>query len=55
MGGFFVHTGETGEMSRELLLERRITLISGQKLVDFVLGQQLRIVGVTIPVFLDGN
>ncbi len=55
MGGFFVHTGKTGEMSRELLLEHRITLISGQKLVDFVLGQQLRIVGVTIPVSLDGN
>ena len=54
-GGFFIHTGKTGEMSKELMLKRRITLISGQKLVDFVLGQQLKLVSVTIPVSLDGN
>lgn len=44
-GGFFVHTGKTGELSKELLRECGITLISGQRLVNFVLGQHLRIVG----------
>lgn len=27
-GGFFIHTGKTGEMSKELLREYRITLLS---------------------------
>jgi restriction system protein len=43
MGGFFIHTGKTGEMSKELLREYQISLLSGQRLVDFVLGQKLRI------------
>ena len=30
IGGFFIHTGKTGEMSKELLREYRITLLSGQ-------------------------
>ena len=54
-GRVFIHIGKTGKVSKELLLERRITLISGQKLVDFVLDQQLRSVGVTIPISSDGN
>ena len=44
-GGFFIHTGKTGELSKELLREYRISLLSGQRLVSFVLGQHLRIVG----------
>lgn len=44
-GGFFIHTGRTGELSKELLREYRISLLSGQRLVDFVMGQRLRIVG----------
>ena len=43
VGGFFIHTGKTGEMSKELLREYRITLLSGQRLVDFVLGRRLKI------------
>lgn len=49
-GGFFIHTGKTGTLSKQLLTEFRITLIGGQKLVDFVLGRKLRIVGITIPI-----
>lgn len=45
VGGFFVHTGKTGGRSKELLREYRISLLSGQRLVDFVLGRRLRIVG----------
>ena len=44
-GGFFIHSGKTGEMSKELLREYQISLLSGQRLVDFVLGQKLRILG----------
>lgn len=44
-GGFFVYTGKTRELSNQLLREGGITLISGQRLVNLVLGQQLRIVG----------
>ena len=43
-GGFFIHSGKTGELAQELLREYGISLISGQRLVDFVLGQHLRIV-----------
>lgn len=49
-GGFLIHTGKTGELSKELLRDSQITLISGQKLVNFVLGQKLKIVGITIPI-----
>lgn len=49
-GGFFIHTGKTGRLSKQLLCEFKITLISGQRLVDFVMGQKLKIVGVTIPI-----
>lgn len=42
-GGFFIHTGKTGELSKQLLREHRISLLSGQKLVNFVLGQRLRV------------
>lgn len=52
-GGFFIHTGRTGAHSRQLLQECQITLISGQRLVDFVLGKPLRIVGVTTAVTPD--
>ena len=48
-GGFFIHTGKTGELANQLLREYQISLISGQRLVDFVLGRRLRILGVTIP------
>ena len=48
-GGFFIHTGKTGELASQLLREHQISLISGQRLVDFVLGRRLRILGVTIP------
>lgn len=44
-GGFFIHTGKTGEMSKELLREFHITLLSGQKLVNFVLGRRFKILG----------
>ncbi len=44
-GGFFIHTGKTGDRSKELLREYRVSLISGQRLVNFVLGQRLKIVG----------
>ncbi len=43
-GGFFIHTGKTGGSSKELLQEYQISLISGQRLVDFVLGQKLKVV-----------
>jgi restriction system protein len=45
MGGFFIHTGKTGEMSKELLREYRISLLSGQRLVNFVMGQKLKVLG----------
>ena len=54
-GGFFIHTGKTGTLSKQLLTEFRITLISGQKLVDFVLGRKVRIVGITIPISSDAK
>jgi len=44
-GGFFIPMGKTGEMSRDLLREYPITLLSGQRLVDFVLGLRLKILG----------
>ena len=44
-GGFFIHSGKTGELSRELLREYGISLLSGQRLVDFVLGQKLKVLG----------
>ena len=46
-GGFFVHTGKTRALSKKLLQNYKITLISGQKLVDFVLGQKLNITVTT--------
>ena len=44
-GGFFIHSGKTGELSKELLREYQIGLLSGQRLVDFVMGWQLKILG----------
>ena len=44
-GGFFIHSGKTGELAQELLREYGISLISGQRLVDFVLGRRLIVVG----------
>lgn len=44
-GGFFIHSGRTGELSKELLREYRISLLSGQRLVNFVLGQKLKVLG----------
>ena len=49
-GGFFIHSGKTGARSKQLLDELQINLVSGQKLVDFVLGKKLRILGTTIPI-----
>ncbi|WP_331001134.1 restriction endonuclease [Nostoc commune] len=50
-GGFFVHTGITGQLSKQLIRRsNKIILLSGQKLVNFVLNKQLKIVGITIPV-----
>ncbi|MHC0067545.1 restriction endonuclease [Nostoc sp. UIC 10890] len=50
-GGFFVHTGITGQLSKQLIRRSdKIILVSGQKLVNFVLGKQLKIVGITISV-----
>jgi len=43
-GGFFIHTGKTGELSNQLLREYQISLLSGQRLVDFVLGQKLKVI-----------
>lgn len=42
-GGFFIHSGKTGELAQELLREYQISLLSGQRLVDFVLGRRLKI------------
>ncbi|WGV29090.1 restriction endonuclease [Halotia branconii] len=37
VGGYFVHTGRTGDKSRELLrLYPAVQVMSGQKLVDFI-------------------
>ncbi len=44
-GGFFIHSGKTGELAKKLLREYQISLLSGQRLVDFVLGQRLRVIG----------
>ena len=44
-GGFFIHSGKTGELAQELLREYEISLISGQRLVDFVRGQKLKVLG----------
>ncbi len=49
-GGFFLHTGKTGPLSKEHLRDVHVILISGQRLVDFILGRRLKIVGVTISV-----
>jgi restriction system protein len=43
-GGFFIHTGRTGELANQLLREYQISLLSGQRLVDFVLRQSLKII-----------
>ncbi len=43
-GGFFIHTGKTGELAKELLRDYQISLLSGQRLVNFVLGQSLKII-----------
>ncbi len=43
-GGFFIHSGKTGELAKELLREYQISLLSGQRLVNFVLGQRLKII-----------
>ncbi len=44
-GGFFIHSGKTGELAKELLREYGISLLSRQKLVNFVLGRKLNVVG----------
>lgn len=49
-GGFFIHSGKTGEKSKELFRDSRTYLLCGGKLINFVLGQKLRIVGLTIPI-----
>ncbi|WP_223269843.1 restriction endonuclease [Nostoc sp. 'Peltigera membranacea cyanobiont' 213] len=50
-GGFFVHSGITRRLSKELIRRSdKIILVSGHKLVNFVLGKQLKIIGITIPV-----
>ncbi len=43
-GGFLIHSGKTGELAKELLREYQISLISGQRLVNFVLGQSLKVI-----------
>ena len=40
---FFIHSGKTGELAKELLREYQISLLSGQRLVNFVLGLRLKI------------
>lgn len=48
-GGFFIHSGKTGPLSKAVLKQYpQIVLISGQRLVNFVLGQKLRIVGINV-------
>jgi restriction system protein len=45
-----MHTGITGQLSKQLIRRSdKIILVSGQKLVNFVLSKQLKIVGITIP------
>lgn len=52
-GGFFIHTGKTGEKSKQIIRDYpQVTLFSGQRLVDFVLGKPIRIIGITIPLSL---
>lgn len=43
-GGFFIHSGRTGELSKKLAREYQISLLSGQRLVNFVLGRRLKII-----------
>jgi len=52
-GGFFLRTGRTGPLSKQLLQDSQVKLISGQRLVDFILSEKLKIVGVTIAVMPD--
>lgn len=52
VGGFFIHTGRTGAASKDLIHHFQIHLLSGQKLVDFVLGQQLKVIGGDISYSL---
>lgn len=47
-GGFFIHSGKTGPLAQELLFKYQINLISGQQLVNFVLGRRVKFVGVTV-------
>lgn len=49
-GGFFIHSRKTGSISKDLIRDFQIILLSGQRLVDFVLGRKLKIVGVTITI-----
>lgn len=53
VGGFFIHSGKTGPLFQELLREYQIKLISGERLVNFVLGRRLKIIGVTVANSLD--
>lgn len=43
--GFFIHSGKTSESAKELLRNYQISLLSGQRLVNFILGQRLKILG----------
>ena len=47
-GGFFIHSGKTGQVSKKLLDELGIKLISGQRLINFVLGREIKFVGITV-------
>ncbi|MBD2440568.1 restriction endonuclease [Nostoc sp. FACHB-110] len=48
-GGFFIHSGKTGPLSKTVLKQYpQIVLISGQRLVNFVLGKKLKIVGINV-------
>ncbi|MBD2458292.1 restriction endonuclease [Nostoc sp. FACHB-87] len=48
-GGFFIHTGKTGDKSKQMIGDcPQVILVSGQKLVDFVLGKPVQITSTSV-------
>jgi restriction system protein len=42
-GGLFIHTGKTGKQSKAVVKDSVVSIVSGRKLVDFVLGQKISV------------
>ncbi|MBD2450486.1 restriction endonuclease [Nostoc sp. FACHB-152] len=48
-GGFFIHTGKTGDKSKQMINDcPQVILVSGQRLVDFVLGKPIKITSTSL-------